>query len=103
MCIRDRVKSTEKNKGWLKHGKYPTMSAPVDIGGRVDGNKHEGTIGAHMKADADMGFKGIISEVNLHVRPAAELPLWLILKSTREFLLRLCYAASGDDLCQGDD
>eukprot|EP01043_Picozoa_sp_COSAG02_P035046 COSAG02_NODE_2486_length_8709_cov_5.616725_2_plen_198_part_00 len=58
------VKSTEKNKGWLKHGKYPTMSAPIDIGGRIDGNKYEATIGAHMKADADMAFKGVISEVS---------------------------------------
>jgi hypothetical protein len=57
------VKSTEKNKGWLKHGKYPTLSAPIDIGGRIDGNSHEGTIGAHMKADADMAFAGVISEV----------------------------------------
>jgi hypothetical protein len=35
----------------------------VDIGARVDGNKYEGTIGAHMGAKADMGFTGVISEV----------------------------------------
>lgn len=57
------LKSVAKNKGWLNRGKYPTLSAPVDIGARVDGNKYEGTIGAHMGAKADMGFTGVISEV----------------------------------------
>ena len=60
------VGSSEKNKGWLKHGKYPTMSAPIDIGARVDGNKYEASIMGHMKADADMGFDGVISEVMIY-------------------------------------
>ena len=65
---KDLGQASEKNKGWLKSGKYPTLSAPVDIGARVDGNKIEGTIGAHMGATADMGFKGVISEVIIYAR-----------------------------------
>ena len=65
---KDLGQASEKNKGWLKSGKYPTLSAPVDIGARVDGNKIEGTIGAHMGATADMGFKGVISEVIIYAK-----------------------------------
>eukprot|EP01044_Picomonas_judraskeda_P002826 COSAG03_NODE_215_length_10494_cov_13.007504_12_plen_214_part_00 len=93
------VKATEKNKGWLKHGKYPTMSAPIDIGGRIDGNTHEATIGAHMKANADMAFKGVISEVSKPLRPPAQL-LPRDIPLTR---LRPCSFAAVADLCQGDD
>lgn len=40
-----QLSSSEKNKGWLKPGKYPAkMSAPIDVGARVDGNTHEATI-----------------------------------------------------------
>ena len=60
------LSASEKNKGWLKRGKYPTLSAPIEIGARVDGNKVEGTIGAHMSATADSGFNGIISEVVIY-------------------------------------
>jgi hypothetical protein len=53
-------------QGWLKRGKYPTLKAPIEVGARVDGNKVEGTIGAHMSATADSGFNGIISEVVIY-------------------------------------
>lgn len=93
------VKSTEKNKGWLKHGKYPTMSAPIDIGGRVDGNKYEATIGAHMKADADMAFKGVISEVRTLVTSRTEMPFCFSSKSFfANFFLTALSSLVGDDL-----
>jgi hypothetical protein len=40
-----QLKSSDKNKGWLKPGKYPAkLSAPIDVGARIDGNTHAGTI-----------------------------------------------------------
>lgn len=55
---RDVVAGSDKNKGWLKPGKYPAkMSAPIDIGARVDGNAHDGTIMGHMNGARPASLK----------------------------------------------
>lgn len=68
-----QLKSSDKNKGWLKPGKYPAkLSAPIDVGARIDGNTHAGTIMGHMNGNAEDGFTGVISEVVVYTKAFAE-------------------------------